>query len=110
MSELARRRAAAGLTQQQLADKAGTSQPQIKRLEDGDRKLTKEWASRLAPHLRTTADALLFPEKTRDSLDQMVDDNFPPELAHEAKRLREDLKREIIERRAMIDRLRNPLG
>lgn len=54
-----------GLTQQQLADAAGTSQPQIRRLEAGDRKLTKEWAERLARHLNTTPEILLFgdPEK-----------------------------------------------
>ncbi|MDR6757814.1 phage repressor protein C with HTH and peptisase S24 domain [Mycoplana sp. BE70] len=49
-----------GLSQQQLADRVGTSQPQIKRLETGERKLTKEWAERLAPHLQTTALALMF--------------------------------------------------
>lgn len=49
-----------GLTQQQLADLAGTSQPQIKRLEKGQRTLSKEWAERLAPHLRVTAEHLMF--------------------------------------------------
>lgn len=49
-----------GLTQQQLADAVGTSQPQIKRLEGGERTLTKEWAERLASHLETTPEILLF--------------------------------------------------
>ncbi len=40
-----------GLTQQQLAQLAGTSQPQIDRLESGKRKLSIDWMVRLAPHL-----------------------------------------------------------
>jgi phage repressor protein C with HTH and peptisase S24 domain len=40
-----------GLTQQQLAQLAGTSQPQIDRLETGKRKLSIDWMVRLAPHL-----------------------------------------------------------
>jgi phage repressor protein C with HTH and peptisase S24 domain len=49
-----------GLTQQQLADASGTSQPQIRRLEAGERKVTKEWAERLAGPLGTTAEKILF--------------------------------------------------
>lgn len=60
MSTLKTLREKMGLTQSALGELAGTSQPQIKRLEDGDRKLTKEWAQRLAPHLDTTPEALLF--------------------------------------------------
>lgn len=52
------------LSQAQLAERVGTSQPQIKRLEDGERKLTKEWAERIAPHLDVSAESLLFPDKT----------------------------------------------
>lgn len=48
---LRRLRERAGLSQQQLADLASTSQPQIRRLEAGERALTTEWAIRLAPHL-----------------------------------------------------------
>ena len=54
-------REAAALTQAALADLAGTSQPQIRRLETGERKFTREWAERLAPHLGASAEALLFP-------------------------------------------------
>lgn len=54
----------AKLTQAQLAERVGTSQPQIKRLETGERKLTKEWAERLAPALGVPAELLLFPPKT----------------------------------------------
>jgi transcriptional regulator with XRE-family HTH domain len=49
-----------GMTQQQLAELVGTSQPQIKRLEKGQRTLSKDWAERLAPHLRVTAEHLMF--------------------------------------------------
>lgn len=48
------------ISQSALADAVGTSQPQIKRLEGGDRKLTKEWAERLSPHLGVAPEALLF--------------------------------------------------
>src|SRR5690606_30056686 len=60
MSKLKDLRTELGLSQQALADLAGTSQPQIKRLEDGARKLTKEWAERLAPALHTSAETLMF--------------------------------------------------
>jgi phage repressor protein C with HTH and peptisase S24 domain len=48
------------LSQGALAKAIGTSQPQIKRLEAGDRKLTKEWAERLAPHLQVLPETLMF--------------------------------------------------
>ena len=70
MSQLKRLREKIGLTQKELGTLAGTSQPQIKRLEDGDRTLTKQWAERLAPHLNTTAEALLFPKG--DDLDSDI--------------------------------------
>lgn len=60
MSRLRELRTELGLSQQALADRVGTSQPQIKRLEDGARKLTKEWAERLAPALQTSAETLMF--------------------------------------------------
>jgi len=60
MSTIKELREKKGLSQQQLADLAGTSQPQIKRLETGERKLTKEWAERLAPHLDIAAPSLMF--------------------------------------------------
>lgn len=48
------------LSQSGLAEAVGTSQPQIKRLEAGERKLTKEWAERISPHLGVSPEALLF--------------------------------------------------
>lgn len=48
------------MSQAELAELAGTSQPQIKRLESGERKLTKEWAERLSPHLNAAPEVLLF--------------------------------------------------
>lgn len=41
-------REAAGLTQAQLADRLNTSQPTIQRLETGERRITFEWAEKLA--------------------------------------------------------------
>lgn len=49
-----------GLTQVELAKRIGTSQAQIYRLENSERKLTVEWAERLAKVLSTTAEKLLF--------------------------------------------------
>lgn len=39
------------LTQQQLADKVGTTKSVISLLESGDRRLSHKWAQRIAPHL-----------------------------------------------------------
>lgn len=50
------------MTQAQLAELAATSQPQIRRLEAGERRLSKEWAQRLAPHLGVAASLLMFGE------------------------------------------------
>ncbi|MCH4542745.1 helix-turn-helix domain-containing protein [Ochrobactrum sp. A-1] len=72
MNEIRRLREKKQLSQAQLAEMAGTSQPQIKRLEDGARKLTKEWAERLAPHLETTAEGLLFPQSTVEDLTRVA--------------------------------------
>lgn len=47
-------RHAAGLSQERLATLAETSTAQIARLENGQRKLTREWAERLAGPLNTT--------------------------------------------------------
>lgn len=54
-----------GLSQAELAEKVGTSQPQIDRLEKGQRKLSKDWAIRLAPHLKVKAQELLFAEEAQ---------------------------------------------
>lgn len=62
MSNLKRYREKAGLSQTALAERVGTTQPQILRLESGARKLTKEWAQRIAPALQTTPEVLLFGE------------------------------------------------
>lgn len=48
------------MSQARLAELVGTSQPQIKRLEAGERKLTREWAMKLAPALNTKPEELLF--------------------------------------------------
>jgi transcriptional regulator with XRE-family HTH domain len=60
MNNLRKFREAAGMSQARLAAEARTSQPQIQRLETSKRKLTKEWAERLAPPLKVTAQQLLF--------------------------------------------------
>ncbi|EJF76545.1 hypothetical protein MCO_01612 [Bartonella sp. DB5-6] len=63
-----------GLSSKKLAELAGTSQPQIFRLENGHRKLTKEWAIRLAPHLSVTPKQLMFSEQETNNLDAQIED------------------------------------
>lgn len=63
MNRLKQFREDAGLSQTTLAGLANTSGQQIGRLERADRKLTAEWAARLAPHLGRAAIELLFDEK-----------------------------------------------
>lgn len=72
------------ITQSQLAEMVGTSQPQIKRLETGERKLTKEWAEKIGPKLNVTAEILMFgwPEDSAPHLVETpaVYDDSPFEL------------------------------
>lgn len=79
MNALKHFRKKAGLSQQKLADAADTSQPQILRLEGSRRKLTKEWAERLAPHLGVSAETLMFPpddfEIVPEGAGHVVDDS-----------------------------------
>ncbi|PWC53058.1 transcriptional regulator [Azospirillum sp. TSH7] len=48
MTTMRELRQAAGLSQEKLAELAGTSQPQINKLETGQRKMTVDWAVKLA--------------------------------------------------------------
>ncbi|SMF83376.1 Phage repressor protein C, contains Cro/C1-type HTH and peptisase s24 domains [Azospirillum oryzae] len=59
MSTLRELRQAAGLSQEKLAELAGTSQPQINKLEAGQRKMTVDWAVKLAKPLGVEPAALL---------------------------------------------------
>ncbi|MBP2299630.1 XRE family transcriptional regulator [Azospirillum picis] len=52
-------RQAAGLSQEKLAELAGTSQPQINKLETGQRKMTVDWAVKLAHPLGVEPTVLL---------------------------------------------------
>ncbi len=61
---LRRYRKQRGFTQSELAKMAGTSHPQIQRLETGERKLTLEWAETLAPHLKVHPANLLFDDES----------------------------------------------
>lgn len=76
MTALRLYRKQSGLSQAELADRIGTSQPQIKRLEAGDRKMTKEWAVRLAPHLNVSAERLLFEPATASEPPASSSDGF----------------------------------
>jgi len=59
MSTLRELRQAAGLSQEKLAELAGTSQPQINKLEAGQRKMTVDWAVKLAKPLGVEPTVLL---------------------------------------------------
>lgn len=61
MNRIRELREAAGLTTQQLADRVGTSQPQITRLETGGRRLTLHWMQRLADALNVEPQDLIAP-------------------------------------------------
>ncbi|QCO03050.1 helix-turn-helix domain-containing protein [Azospirillum argentinense] len=58
MTKLKEIREARGLSQEQVAEMAGTSQPQIYKLEKGLRSMTLDWAARLAPVLGVPVSAL----------------------------------------------------
>ncbi len=59
MTTMRELRQAAGLSQERLAELAGTSQPQINKLETGQRKMTVDWAVKLAHPLGVEPAALL---------------------------------------------------
>ncbi|MBW8637039.1 helix-turn-helix transcriptional regulator [Hoeflea sp. WL0058] len=60
MNAIRKLREQRNLTQTELARRAQTSQPQINRLETGERQLSKEWAEKLAPHLGISPAELMF--------------------------------------------------
>lgn len=64
MTKIRDQREKLGLTQKRLAELVRTSPPQIRRLELGERKLTKEWAERIAPHLEISPQDLMFGDET----------------------------------------------
>lgn len=59
----------AGKGPSELADRLNTNKQNITRWSNGDRKLTVEWAKKLAPLLGTTADVLLLVSKNDAPLD-----------------------------------------
>ena len=54
-----------GISKSELARRVGVTRQQLGRLEDGHRKLTTEWAAKIAPLLNCTPQELLFPELAR---------------------------------------------
>ncbi len=60
MNRLEEIRTAAGLSRQKLAELVGTTRAQIRRLERDERKLTPDWAARLALHLGVSPAEILF--------------------------------------------------
>lgn len=72
MSRLYDARVAMKMSQAELADKVGTTQSQIQRLEKGKRKLDRDWAHRLAPVLNVSVEYILGEELSRKSVDTTV--------------------------------------
>lgn len=68
MNWLREKRQAAGLTQSELAKLVGTSGQNIGLIERGERRLSKEWAERIAPHLGCTPIDLLYGERASFSI------------------------------------------
>lgn len=85
---LKEQRLARGFSGPQLAKLADTTPQQIDRLERGQRKLTREWAERIAPHLKVSAERLIFPDphkqalsaETKQGLDPLATENLLREL------------------------------
>lgn len=75
MSRLRELRTAAGLSQKQLADKSGVSQPEIQRFEKGERPITQRAAVKLAKPLHISPQELLPPIK--GSIDELLADADP---------------------------------
>ena len=59
---LIERRKQLGLSQVEIAKRLGTTQNQVSRLELGGRRLTSEWAKRLAKALECSPEWVAFPE------------------------------------------------
>lgn len=81
------------LTQEQLAEKVGTTQHQIAFLENGDRALSAKWLRRLAPALETTPGMLL--DHDPESLDSDIIDIWAHAGSREKRQI-SDIARAIL--------------
>jgi len=77
-AHLKRRREELGLTQTELAGLAVTSQQQIDRLEKGERRLTRDWAVRLARPLRWSPMQVMFGDAGANAI-QLLGEMTPDE-------------------------------
>ena len=64
MSNLSEKMRDAGVNAAELARRVETTRQQIGRLKNGQRRMTKEWAERIAPHLDCSPAELLFEGET----------------------------------------------
>ena len=79
---LAAHREAAGIADHELARLVGTSQPQINRLENGERRLTVEWLNKIAGALNKQPEDLLKPpNETENKNVNAVSQKEPPKVA-----------------------------
>ena len=86
------------LTQDQLAALAGTSKPQISRLERSDRRLTTDWLQRLATPLKCSPAELLGPPPNGQEPPSAPDEPFDPRplMKQVARYLRTMLREEHV--------------
>jgi transcriptional regulator with XRE-family HTH domain len=61
-------REAAGKSQPELAELAGTSTQNVSRIERGERQLTKKWADIFAPHLGIAPERLIFEDESKERM------------------------------------------
>lgn len=82
------------MTQEQLAEKAGTTSAVISLLESGARGLSDKWLRVLAPHLGTTPGHLLdyLPDDPKGDLIQAAAD-VPPDKREQALAILETFKK-----------------
>jgi transcriptional regulator with XRE-family HTH domain len=78
MNRIKELREAAGLTLQELAEKADTSFQQVQRLEAGARRLTDKWMARLAPALGVQPHELMASTITPPSEEDSIGKRLEP--------------------------------
>lgn len=94
------------MSQEQVAEAMDTTKATISRMETGKTQYNADYLQALAQALGIQAPDLFRSPEARSSIDRMLDE-FPPELADEADLIREDFKRQLAERKAMIERIRH---
>lgn len=109
MNRIAKLRELRGWSQADLAREVRTSQPQINRLETGERKLTEEWMRRIA-HALDVGPADLLDVATRAEFSDEVEPYLPEASADLARPLRARSLRYYRVKRPSVDLAGVPRG